>query len=146
MVAVAVCEEETCTTCLANRSCLRGKEPQKPEEGAEEKKQEPIRCGMRCKDGSYCKTLTARHHCKRHICRVEFCTDRCIEDCETTDPPRYVCQRHAGEEVAESARLHRAELLAKEIKEKGEWRCRVWAKLRNVRERLFKCGRLETVF
>ena len=125
MVAVAVCEEKTCTTCLANRSCLRGKEPQKPEEGAEEKKQEPIRCGMRCKDSSYCKTLTARHHCKRHICRVEFCTDRCIEDCETTHPPRYVCQRHAGEEVAESARLHRAELLAKEKKETSldRWTC-----------------------
>ena len=96
------------------------------EKRAEEKEQD-TKCGMRCKDGSYCKTNTAKNRCKRHMCRVDGCRDRCIEDCETTDPPRYVCQRHAGEEVAESARLDRAELLAKEKKKEetslDRWTC-----------------------
>ena len=124
MVAVAVCDVGTCSTCGTDRSCLRGKEPQEAKEKAEEKKQE-TKCGMRCKDGSYCETNTTKNRCKKHMCKVDDCSNRCIEDCETTDPPRYVCQRHAGEEVAESARLHRAELLAKEKKETSldRWTC-----------------------
>ena len=121
----------SCAGCVApnnaavggGRKARQSAEP-KPEEHPQEKKQE-TKCGMRCKDGSYCKTNTAKHRCKRHMCRVDGCRDRCIEDCETTDPPRYVCQRHANEEVAESARLHRAELLAKEKKETSldRWTC-----------------------
>ena len=97
MVAVAVCEEKTCTTCIADRSCLRRKAPQlkwNAEADANNK-----RCLMPMKDGKRCQLKLRKYKscCLAHLCRVSTCSERCIENCEELD--RFVCEEHAAASV-----------------------------------------------